>query len=268
MPGIKFGFIGAGNMGGALATAVAKSVTGDQIIVADKSEIRAKSISRSINCDTGDNRTVAENARFIFLGIKPQMIDEVLEEIKSTLVNRKDRFVIITMAAGIEIGRIESILGGRYPIIRIMPNTPVCTGEGMILYTCNENVFMDEISEFCEALKFAGKLDRIDEKYIDAASAVSGCGPAFVYLFAEAMADGAVECGITRAKAIEYAAQTLLGAAKLLLNSGKHPAQLKDEVCSPGGSTIAGVHALEEAAFRGAVMDAVISSFKKTKELG
>ena len=148
MPGIKFGFIGAGNMGGALATAVAKSVTGDQVIVADKSEIRAKSISRSINCETGDNYIVAENAKFIFLGIKPQMINEVLEDIKNILVNRKDRFILITMAAGIEIGRIEGILGGSYPIIRIMPNTPVCAGEGMILYTCNENVFMDEISEF------------------------------------------------------------------------------------------------------------------------
>ena len=112
------------------------------------------------------------------------------------------------------------------------------------------------------------RMDKIDEVLIDAASAVSGCGPAFVYMFAEALADAAVECGLPRNKAIEYAAQTLSGAAELMLVSGKHPAQLKDEVCSPAGSTIEGVHSLENSAFRGAVINAVNASFKRTKELG
>lgn len=265
---MKFGFIGAGNMGSALASAVAKTNNGDEIILSDKSEIKAKSLSRALNCKTGDNVTLASYSKYIFLGVKPQMMKDIISEISDVLAQRTDRFIIVSMAAGVEIAALEQMFGRRYPIIRIMPNTPVSAGKGMILYTFNDNVFMDEISEFCEALKFAGRLDKIEEKLIDAASAVSGCGPAFVYLFAEAMADAAVECGLPRAKAVEYAAQTLSGAAELLLTSGKHSGQLKDEVCSPAGSTIAGVHALENSAFRAAAMNAVVAAYERTKELG
>lgn len=268
MSNIQFGFIGCGNMGSALASAVAKTVTSDEILLSDKSEIKAKSLSRALNCNTGDNYTIASYSKFIFLGVKPQMMKDTLSEISEVLSHRNDRFVLVSMAAGVEISTLEKMLGIKYPIIRIMPNTPVSAGKGMILYTYNENVFMDEISQFCEALKFAGRLDKIDEAMIDAASAVSGCGPAFVYLFAEALADAGVECGLPRIKAQEYAAQTLAGAAELLLTSGKHAGQLKDEVCSPGGSTIAGVHALESSNFKAAAMDAVVSAFNRTKELG
>ncbi len=268
MSNIQFGFIGTGNMGSALATAVSKTVTGDEIILADKSDIKAKSLARALNCNAGDNYTVASYSKFIFLGVKPQMMKDTLSEIYEVLAQRDDRFILVSMAAGLEISTLEQMLGRKYPIIRIMPNTPVSVGKGMILYTYNENVFMDEISEFCDGLKYAGRLDKIDEALIDAASAVSGCGPAFVYLFAEALADAGVECGLPRAKAVEYAAQTLSGAAELLLTSGKHSGQLKDEVCSPAGSTIAGVHALEDSAFRAAAMNAVVSAYKKTKELG
>ncbi len=268
MSSIRFGFIGVGNMGSALASAVSKAVSGDEIIVSDKSEIKAKSVSRAIGCNTGDNFTVAEYSKFIFLGVKPQFMRDTLTEISEVLAARRDRFILVTMAAGLEIEKIEGMLGRKYPIIRIMPNTPVSVGKGMILYTYNENVFMDELNEFCDALKNSGRLDKIDEKLIDAASSVSGCGPAFVYMFAEALADGAVKCGISRAKAYEYAAQTLSGAAELILNSGKHPAELKDEVCSPAGSTIEGVNSLENSAFRSAVMSAVVSAYNRTKELG
>lgn len=268
MANIQFGFIGVGNMGSALATAVSKSIVGNEIMLSDKSEIKVKSLSRALNCNTGDNYTVAKYSKYIFLGVKPQMMKDTISEIKDALAQRNDRFIIVSMAAGVEISTIEQMFGRRCPIIRIMPNTPVSVGKGMILYTYNENVFMDEISEFCEGLKFAGKLDKIDEALIDSASAVSGCGPAFVYLFAEALADGAVECGLPRTKAVEYAAQTLLGAAELLLSSGKHSGQLKDEVCSPAGSTIAGVHALENSAFRAAAMNAVVAAYNKTKDLG
>ena len=268
MSNIQFGFIGTGNMGSALATAVSKTVSADEIFLSDKSEIKAKSLARSIGCNSGDNFTTASYSKFIFLGVKPQMMKETLEEISDALSQRNDRFILVSMAAGVEISALEQMLGRRYPIIRIMPNTPVSVGKGMILYTYNDCVFMDEISEFCEALKFAGRLDKIDEALIDAASAVSGCGPAFVYLFAEALADAGVECGLSRNKACEYAAQTLSGAAELLLTSGKHSGQLKDEVCSPSGSTIAGVHALEDSAFRSAAMNAVVAAYKRTKELG
>ena len=268
MANMQFGFFGTGNMGSALAGAGCKSVGGNKLIFSDKTSAKAQVLAKNLHANYGDNIAVATSSKFIFLGVKPQMMKETLEGIADVLRNRNDRFVLVSMAAGLKISAIESMLGVNYPIIRIMPNTPVSVEKGVILYTANENVFMDEISEFCDALKFAGKIDRLDENLIDAASAVSGCGPAFVYLFAEALADGAVECGIPRNKAIEYAAYTLQGAAEMILKSGKHPAVLKDEVCSPAGSTIVGVHALEDSAFRSAVMDAVVSAYNRTKELG
>jgi pyrroline-5-carboxylate reductase len=148
-----------------------------------------------------------------------------------------------------------------------MPNTPVSVGEGMVLYTCNDAVTEEEKASFLDALGGAGRLDEIPEDKIDAASALSGCGPAFVYLFAEALADGAVACGVPRAKAQLYAEKTILGTAAYLIETGMHPATLKDAVCSPGGTTIQGVRALEEGGFRGTVMDAVIAAYEKNADL-
>jgi pyrroline-5-carboxylate reductase len=191
----------------------------------------------------------------------------LFDTLRPILTARTDRFVLITMAAGLSLDAVAKMSGAQVPIIRIMPNTPVSVGEGMILYAVNEAVTEKDLEQFLAALSKAGKLDAIAEDKIDAASALSGCGPAFVYLFAEALADGAVECGLTRDKANLYAAQTLLGAATLLLESGKHPGELKDAVCSPGGTTIAGVHALEESAFRSASMNAVTAAYEKTLKL-
>lgn len=268
MASVKFGFIGAGNMGSALARAVCKAVSPEEVLISDKSQVKASLLADELKCSYADNYAVASSAKFIFLGVKPQMLNDMLQSIAPILKKRNDRFILVSMAAGMSISSIAEMLGENMPIIRIMPNTPVSVSKGMILYSSSDMVFMDEIGEFCEALKFAGKIDRINEELIDAASALSGCGPAFVYLFAEALADAGVECGLQRDKALVYAAQTLSGAAELLLTSSKHPGQLKDEVCSPGGSTIAGVHSLEESAFRGAVMNAVNASFERTKELG
>ena len=267
MSSVKFGFLGAGNMGSALARAVVKSAGEKDVIISDQSAVKAQLIADELKCSYGDNTAVVSSAKYIFLGVKPQVMGSVIESILPLLKKRNDRFVLVTMAAGLKISSLKEMLGEDYPIIRIMPNTPVSVGKGMILYTYSNNVFMDEIGEFCEALKFAGKLDKIDEKLIDAASAVSGCGPAFVYMFAESLADAGVECGLTKAKAIEYAAQTLSGAAELMLTSSKHPSQLKDEVCSPGGTTIAGVASLEENGFRGTVGKAVKASYNRTIEL-
>ena len=148
-----------------------------------------------------------------------------------------------------------------------MPNTPAAIGEGMILYACGEGVAKTEEKVFLDAMAGAGRFSPLPEKLIDAGSAVSGCGPAFVDLFIEALADGGVACGLPRAAAQEYAAQMVLGSARLLLESGKHPGALKDAVCSPGGTTIQGVRTLEEAGFRGAVMDAVIAAYEKNFDL-
>jgi len=171
------------------------------------------------------------------------------------------------MAAGLTIARIRELAGGNYPVIRIMPNTPASIGEGMILYACSDDVTKTEEKVFLEAMSGAGRLSSLPESQMDAGSAVSGCGPAFVDLFLEALADGGVACGLPRAQAMEYAAQMVLGSAKLVLESGKHPGELKDAVCSPGGTTIQGVRTLEEAGFRGAVMDAVIAAYERTLEL-
>lgn len=268
MSTVKFGFIGTGNMGSALARAVTKCVGATDVILADKNTAKAELLANELNCSFGEISAVASSAKFIFIGVKPQVMREALESIKPILQKRTDRFVLISMAAGLSISTINEMLGRNYPLIRIMPNTPVSVGKGMILYTASSEVFMDEIGEFCKGLERAGRLDKLDESLIDAASALSGCGPAFVYMFAQSLADAAVECGLPRDKANLYASQTLSGAAELLLVSGKHAGVLKDEVCSPGGSTIAGVHALEENSFRGAVMNAVKASFNKTRELG
>ena len=265
MSEVKFGFIGTGNMGAALARALRKTVPGHEVLLSNRTAVKAQTLAAELNCRAADNKTVAGQAKYLFLGVKPQMMKEMLDGIKETLSARTDRFVLVTMAAGIKIDSINEMLGAKYPVIRIMPNTPVAIGEGVVLYSASEDVFMDEITDFSNCMRNVGILDRLDENLIDAACAVSGCGPAFVYMFAQALADGAVECGLPRAKAARYAAQTLIGSARLILESEKHPEQLKDEVCSPGGTTIAGVHALEKDGFRGAVMDAVKSAFDKTK---
>ncbi len=265
MAELKFGFIGTGNMGSALVRALRKTVPGHEVLLSNRTALKAQTLAKEFNCRAADNKAVASEAQYIFLGVKPQMMKDMLDGIADTLAARKDRFVLVTMAAGLKMDSINDMLGAKYPIIRIMPNTPVAIGEGVVPYAVSDDVFMDEITDFANCMRNVGILDRVDESLIDAASALSGCGPAFVYMFANALADGAVECGLPRDKAARYAAQTVLGAARLILDSEKHPEQLKDEVCSPGGTTIAGVHALENAGFRGAVMDAVKAAFDKTK---
>lgn len=264
----KFGFIGCGNMGGTLVRAVAKNVQGSEISVSDYDSAKTALLADECGVAVSDNKQIAKECEYIFLGVKPQMLSDMISGIKDILAQRIDKFVIVTMAAGISIESIENMCGREYPIIRIMPNTPASIGQGMILYCTNKDVTEAQTDTFLKAMSAAGVLDRLDEKLIDAASALSGCGPAFVYMFIEALADGAVECGLPRKNALLYAAQTVLGSAGLLLESGKHPGELKDAVCSPGGTTIAGVHALENGGFRANAMNAVTSAYIKTKELG
>lgn len=260
----KLGFIGCGNMGGALVTAAAKSVQGTEIAVCDFDKSKLEKFQTAYGAQPASATEIAQNARFVVLGVKPQVMQKALEEIKDILKNRTD-VTIITMAAGLSITAIRSYIGSDLPVIRIMPNTPVALGAGMILYA-TAGVEISAEQEFLKYFAKAGKFDKIPEDKIDAASALSGCGPAYVYAFAEALADGAVECGVPRDKAALYAAQTLLGAAEMLLEYG-HPADLKDAVCSPGGTTIAGIHALENAGFRGAAMQAVTAAYQRTLEL-
>lgn len=260
---MKYGFLGCGNMGGALARALSK-VTKD-ITVTDRSG-KAKALAQELDIRYAAAEEIASTCDRIFLAVKPHMMADLLEPLQETLQRRKP--LLITMAAGLTVSRIEQLAGGRLPVIRIMPNTPVAVGSGMLQYCRNELVDEASLASFREDLRFSGRLDELEERLIDAASALSGSGPAFMYLFIEALADGAVACGIPRAKAMEYAAVTMAGAAQMVLATGQHPGALKDAVCSPGGSTIVGVRALEQHGFRGAVMDCVIATFEKNKELG
>lgn len=259
------GFIGTGNMGGALARAACKSVPSDQVFLANRTVEKAKALAEELDCRVADNEAIAQSADLIFLGVKPQYMAEVMAEICPILEKRESRFILVSMAAGLTIPRIRELAGKDYPVIRIMPNTPAAIGEGMVFYDCSENVTKTEEKVFLESLADAGRLAPLADKLMDAGSAVAGCGPAFADLFIEALADGGVACGLPRALALESAAQMMLGTAKLMLETGKHPGQLKDAVCSPGGATIQGIRALEEAGFRGAVMDAVIAAWEKSQ---
>ena len=260
---MTIGFIGAGNMGGALATAVAKAIGGANVYLADPCADKVAALAAEIGANVSDNDTIAQTCEYVFLGVKPQ----VMENVVSTLQFGENKPVLVSMAAGLSTTAIRAMVGADTPVIRIMPNTPVAVGQGMILYTATADVSVEQVAAFLEMLSAAGRLCAIDEARIDAASAVSGCGPAFVYLFIEALADGGVECGLPRAQALELAAQTALGAAQMVLATGRHPGDLKDAVCSPGGTTIAGVHALEDGAFRATAMGAVTAAYDRTLEL-
>ena len=258
------GFIGCGNMGGALVQAAAKTLDGAQIAVCDFDTAKTENMQKNYGVIPTTGKDIAENAQFVVLAVKPQVMQSAIADFAEELKARKD-ITVITMAAGLSIGSIRGFIGADLPMIRIMPNTPVAVGTGMILYTTKDVADSTE-KQFLKVFEKAGLFDKIPEDKIDAGSALSGCGPAFVYAFAEALADGGVECGVPRDKAAIYAAQTLLGAAQMLLEYG-HPADLKDAVCSPGGTTIAGVHALENAGFRGAAMNAVTAAYQRTLEL-
>jgi len=263
---MTYGFIGSGNMGGAIATAVCKAVNPQDVLLANRTMAKAEALAEKLGCRAGSNEDAAM-CDFVFLGVKPYFMRDMLAQLQSLLASRDGSFVLVTMAGGVSIASIQEMAGGKYPVIRIMPNTPSGVGAGMIQY-CSDGVSDAQIQTFLTAVAPAGRLDAVPENLIDAASCVSGCGPAWACQFAEALTDGGVACGLPRVKAQEFAAQMLLGTAQMILQSNQHPGALKDAVCSPGGSTIQGVRVLEEHGFRGAVMDAVIAAFEKTKEMG
>lgn len=269
MASYLFGFIGTGNMGGALARAACKTLEPSQVALTNRTAEKARALAAELGCRTAsDNAEIAREARYIFLGVKPQMMAGMLAEIAPVLAARQDRFVLVSMAAGLRMDRLAELAGGDYPMIRIMPNTPVAIGEGVTFYTPNAHVTAAETEEFLAAMAAGGMFDRLEEHLLDAGTAVAGCGGAFCNIFLEALADGGVACGLPRDKAMACAAQMLVGTARLYLESRKHPGVLKDEVCSPGGSTIQGVRALERGGFRSAAFEAVVAAYEKTRDLG
>lgn len=260
------GYIGAGNMGGALARATAK-LSNVSIIVSDRDEEKAALLAQEVKGTAAANIEIAKTADFIFLGVKPQVLPIVAEEIAATLGTRTTPFVLVTMAAGITLNSVARMFG-KFPIIRIMPNTPAFVGEGMILYCHNDKVLENDLTAFSKICSNAGLLEPIDESLIDAGCAVSGCGPAFVYMFIESMSEGGIKAGLPRDTALKLAAKTVLGAGAMVLKTGELPEDLCRKVCSPNGSTIEGVNYLKSTDFSEEIINTVAASYRRTVELG
>ncbi len=271
MGNVTFGFIGCGNMGGALARAVRRSMPEARLLLCNRTPQKARALAGAVGGDVclRENREAAAESDYLFLGVKPQMMAGVLEDLKPALKARETPCVLVSMAAGLTVETLRRMAGVDFPLIRIMPNTPAAIGQGMVL-CCADGLEMDDprMARFTQALAGAGALDFVEEKLIDAGSAVAGCGPAFAAMLIEALADGGVACGLPRAKAQRYAAQMMLGTAALALEGGEHPGAMKDAVCSPGGSTIQGVRALEARGFRSAAFEAVVAAYEKTLQMG
>ncbi len=255
-------FIGTGNMGSALARAAAKSGLLDRLLLANRSPDKARRLAAELGGEAVDNRTAAAEADILFLGVKPHLLQGVADGINDILSGRRDRFIIVSMAAGKDLKTLSEMLNG-LPVIRVMPNIPVSVGSGISLFAASPEVTKEEKAFFRDLMRESGLVEEIEEPMMDAATGITGCGPAFAAMFAEALADGAVACGLSRQKAYLCAAQMLKGTAELMLETGEQPASLKDRVCSPAGSTIQGVRVLEQNAFRAAVMNAVIACFEK-----
>ncbi len=260
---MTYGFLGCGNMGGAIAARLSRSTK--EITVSDRSG-KAKKLAAELGVAYADNVAVATNCDTIFLAVKPQMLRDVLTPLRPLLALRRP--MLVSMAAGVELEKLRELAGCALPIVRIMPNTPTSVGMGVIPYCRNELVTDRLLAEWLVDMQPCGTLDPLEERLMDAASALSGSGPAYFYMMLDALADGAAACGMPKAKALDYAARTMAGSAQMYLETKRHPAALKDAVCSPGGSTLAGVQALEGEGFRSAVMDCVIAAFRKNKDLG
>ncbi|QNM14567.1 MULTISPECIES: pyrroline-5-carboxylate reductase [Fusobacterium] len=262
----KIGFIGCGNMGEAFLKGIINSqmVETDHIYVYDK--MKKDYIKELYNVNTlNDEVEVVKNCDIIFLAVKPNVYFDVIDSIKDAVNSTK---IIVAMAPGISMESIlDQIDNMNSKIVRTMPNLPLMVQEGCIAYAFNENVDKDEKLFFKELFEKIGVAVETKEELFDAVIGASGSSPAFVFMFIEALADAAVYEGLPRSDAYKLVGQTLVGCGKLFLESGKHPGELKDNVCSPGGTTIVGVKYLEENGFRGAVIKAATETIKKSKEM-
>ena len=261
----KIAFIGAGNMGGAIARRVCRVTDPKTVWVRNKRDETTAAIAAACGCiAAGDDVECAKDADFVFLGVKPYAVRDVLRAIAPVL---KPEQVIVSMAAGVESAALRDIVPHN-PIVRILPNTPCAIGKGLVLIVPCGDVERTTLGKLAYLFASCGRVGFTDEAHADAGMVISGCTPAFTDQFIEALADGGVLAGLPRADALSWAAQAVAGSAELVLQSGKHPGQLKDEVCSPGGSTIEGVKALEARAFRAGVIEAVEAAYEKNKKLG
>lgn len=258
----KTGFIGIGNMGFAILKGLLNNQNKEELVFTDASGDRMEWVTQETGVShVNTNAACVSEVKYVVLAVKPQYYDGVLEEIRTVLT---PEHVVISIAPGITIDSLLEKLGEDKRIVRAMPNTPALLGEGMTGVCYNPSLF-DEVEreEIATFFKSFGKMQLVEERLMNAVVCVSGSSPAYVYLFIEALADSAVKYGLPRDIAYEMAAQTLIGSARMVLETGEHPGKLKDQVCSPGGTTIAGVAALEEYGFRNAVIKATDACYAK-----
>lgn len=264
---MKIGIIGLGNMANAILDGMLKENVADREEIIGSAATQAtldRARKRHGIRTTLDNVRVAGWADVLILAVKPQALQTVIGQIRE---NVPERMLIITIAAGKTIGWYEETFGRKLRLVRCMPNTPAMVGAGFTAVCPSEGVSEEETDYALRLMGSLGRTSVVREELMDALSAIAGCSPAFVFQFIEALADGGVAAGIPRAQAYEAAAQAVMGSAKLMLETGRHPGELKDMVCSPGGTTIQGVKALEELGMRGAVMDAVWACVEQAKKL-
>jgi pyrroline-5-carboxylate reductase len=266
--GKKIAFLGTGNMAEALVKGLLRAGTAakEEVVCAEPRAERREEIAKRYGvATTGDNAAATEQADVIVLSVKPQTMDQLLEEIAPAIDHRK---LVISIAAGIPIAAIARKLGAGVRIVRTMPNTPALVGAGATALARGAHATDADLEQAKALFQAVGVAVIVDEHHLDAVTGLSGSGPAYVYLAIEALADGGVKVGLARPVAMALAAQTVMGAAKLVLESGEHPGRLKDQVTSPGGTAIAGVHALEQRRFRAALIEAVETATRRSHELG
>lgn len=261
------GFIGAGNMAGAMIEGMINSnlIPPGNIIASSKTKATIQMMDTKYGIKTTlDNKEVTRASDFLVIAVKPYMYEEVLKEIREEI---KDGAIIIAIAAGISTTYIEKLLGKEKLIVKAMPNTPAMVGQGMTALSFSKSINDENREEVIKIFNSFGKSEIMDENLMDAFTAIAGSSPAYVYMMIEAMADGGVQQGIPRPQAYKMAAQAVLGAAKMVLDTGLHPGVLKDNVCSPGGTTIDAVTKLEEKGFRSAIIEAMAVCGEKSKEM-
>lgn len=262
---MKLGFIGCGNMASAMIKGIIGNgiIPSDQIIGYDVLEESTKRAAKEFGIRIAvNNKKLVEESEIIVLAVKPQYYEGVISEIKATV---KDEQIIVTIAPGKTLSWLSEQFGKKVKLVRTMPNTPALVGEGITAACCNDQVTEEELDRVVSILKGFGKCQIVSENLMDVVVSVSSSSPAYVFMFIEAMADAAVADGMPRAQAYEFAAQAVLGSAKMVLETGKHPGELKDMVCSPAGTTIEAVRVLEEKGMRSAVFEAMKACTRKAR---
>lgn len=266
MKEFKLGFIGAGNMAAAIIKGAVqkKVVPASAIKVFDVDDKKTVALANELGSETAKSlKELCENSDIVVIAVKPNVMAAVLGDIKSCIQNK----AIVSIAAGWSAEKMKQIIGEDKKVLRLMPNTPLLVGEGMTVFEMPCSLNDDELIFVKSLFSALGQIDEVPCKMMDAVTAVSGSGPAYVFMFIEAIADAGVLCGLPRDTALKLAAQTVMGSAKMVLDTGSHPGALKDTVCSPGGTTIEAVKVLEQNAFRGSVISAVEKCAEKSHNM-